>query len=130
MAPFYGWDSTASRLEPLPGGSLLFEAVPRNFCYSFYRAQKDERLSQPWNHLVVLITGPMDWKSSTLTTRVLPHRSRGDSCMHVCRIPHNLFWNDLLTHFFNTTIFYKRLLVQDANLMLFSKIWKLKDILF
>ena len=24
MAPFYGWDSTTSRLEPLRGGSLLF----------------------------------------------------------------------------------------------------------
>ena len=24
MAPFYGWSSTASRLQPLPGGSLLF----------------------------------------------------------------------------------------------------------
>ena len=24
MALFYGWDSTASRLEPLWGGSLLF----------------------------------------------------------------------------------------------------------
>ena len=24
MAPFHGWDSTASRLEPLQGGSLLF----------------------------------------------------------------------------------------------------------
>ena len=24
MAPFYGWGSTASRLEGLPGGSLLF----------------------------------------------------------------------------------------------------------
>ena len=24
MAPFYGWGSTASRLEPLRGGSLLF----------------------------------------------------------------------------------------------------------
>ena len=24
MAPFYGWCSTASRLEPLRGGSLLF----------------------------------------------------------------------------------------------------------
>ena len=23
MAPFYGWDSTAPRLEPLRGGSLL-----------------------------------------------------------------------------------------------------------
>ena len=24
MAPFYGWGSTVSRLEPLPEGSLLF----------------------------------------------------------------------------------------------------------
>ena len=24
MAPFYGWGSTASRLEPLKGGGLLF----------------------------------------------------------------------------------------------------------
>ena len=24
MAPFYGWVSTASRLEPLRGGSLLY----------------------------------------------------------------------------------------------------------
>ena len=24
MAPFYGWGSTASRQEPLRGGSLLF----------------------------------------------------------------------------------------------------------
>ena len=24
MTPFYGWGSTASRLEPLQGGSLLF----------------------------------------------------------------------------------------------------------
>ena len=24
MAPFHGWDSTASRLEPFQGGSLLF----------------------------------------------------------------------------------------------------------
>ena len=24
MAPFYGWGSTASMLEPLRGGSLLF----------------------------------------------------------------------------------------------------------
>ena len=24
MAPFYGWDSTVSRLEPLQEGSLLF----------------------------------------------------------------------------------------------------------
>ena len=41
MAPFYGWGSTASRLEALEGGSLLFS------WYSFDRPWKDERLSQP-----------------------------------------------------------------------------------
>ena len=30
MAPFYGWGSTASRLEPLQGGSLLTKHVPVN----------------------------------------------------------------------------------------------------
>ena len=29
MAPFYGWGSTASRLEPLRGGSLLFTTKSR-----------------------------------------------------------------------------------------------------
>ena len=27
MAPFYGWGSTASRLQPLRGGSLLFTTM-------------------------------------------------------------------------------------------------------
>ena len=35
MAPFYGWGSTASRLEPLGGGSLLFTTtfaeIPGNY---------------------------------------------------------------------------------------------------
>ena len=29
MAPFYRWGSTASRLEPLRGGSLLFTTSPQ-----------------------------------------------------------------------------------------------------
>ena len=57
MAPFYGWGSTASRLEPLRGGCLL------------YQPRKDERLSRPWSHPVVLNMGPLDWESSALTTR-------------------------------------------------------------
>ena len=28
---FYGWGSTASRLEPLRGGSLLFTTIPQKF---------------------------------------------------------------------------------------------------
>ena len=48
--------------ETLQGGSLLFyHEVPRNFWYSFDRPRKDERLSRPWSHLVVLNTGPLDW---------------------------------------------------------------------
>ena len=39
----------------------------------FYRPQKDERLSRPWSHPVVLNTGPLDWESSALTTRPLLH---------------------------------------------------------
>ena len=31
MAPFYGWGSTASRLEPLRGGSLLFTTKYKGF---------------------------------------------------------------------------------------------------
>ena len=38
--------------------------------------QKDERLHSPWSQPVVLNLGPLDWESSTLTTRplhLLPH---------------------------------------------------------
>ena len=46
----------------------FYHSVPRNSWYSFYRPRKDERLSRPWSHPVVLITGPLDWESSALTT--------------------------------------------------------------
>ena len=45
--------------------------VPRNSWYSFYRPRKDERLSRPWSHSMVLNTGPLDWETSILTTRPL-----------------------------------------------------------
>ena len=67
-APFYGWGSTASRLEPIQGGSLLFTTKFPEIPGAFW-PQKDERLSQPWSHPVVLNTGTLDWESSTLTTR-------------------------------------------------------------
>ena len=52
MVPFYGWGSTASRLEPLPGGSLLFTTkFPETSGTHFTNLpRKDERLSLPWNH--------------------------------------------------------------------------------
>ena len=51
--------------------------------YSIDRPRKDERLSWPWSHPVVLNTGPLDWESSALTTRpllvvkALDYQSRG-----------------------------------------------------
>ena len=63
MAPFYRWGSTASRLVPLRGGNLLFTTNFREI------PRKDERLSHPWSHPVVLNTEPLNWESSTLTTR-------------------------------------------------------------
>ena len=71
MVPFYGWGSTASRLEPLRGGSLLFTTKFSEIPGTHYQPQKDERLSWPWSHPVVLNTGPLDWESSALTTRPL-----------------------------------------------------------
>ena len=41
----------------------FYHEVPRNSWYSFDRPQKDERLSRPWNHPVVLNTTPLDWES-------------------------------------------------------------------
>ena len=47
----------------------FYHQVPRNW-YSFYRPRKDEGLSQPWSHPVVLNTRPLDWESSALTARL------------------------------------------------------------
>ena len=53
--------------------AVYFLPSSSQFCtwYSFYQPRKDERLSRPWSHPVVLNTGPLDWESSALTTR--PH---------------------------------------------------------
>ena len=71
MVPFHEWGSTASRLEPLRGGSLLFTTklteIPRNHFIEF-RRMKD---CLPWSYPVVLNTAPLDWESSALTTRPL-----------------------------------------------------------
>ena len=57
--------------KKLYGPFTFYHSVPRNSWYSFYRPRKDERLSRPWSHPVVLNTGPLDWESSALTTRPL-----------------------------------------------------------
>ena len=70
MTPFYGWGSTALRLVPLRGGSLLFTTkFPEIHGTHFIDLGKIERLIRPWSHRVVLNTGPLDWGSSILTTR-------------------------------------------------------------
>ena len=73
MAPFYGCCSTASRLEPLWRGSLLYNTKSPEIpgIYSFYQPPKNERLSWPWSHPMVLTMRILDWESSTLTTRPL-----------------------------------------------------------
>ena len=65
----------------------FYHWVPRNSWYSFYRSRKDERLSQPWSHSVVLSTGPLDWESSALTTRPLLHvKMASDQLLHCFKI--------------------------------------------
>ena len=67
MAPFYGWGSTASGLEPLRGGSVLFTTnfaeIPGTHFINLGRMKG-------W---VVLNMGPVDWESDALTTRPLLH---------------------------------------------------------
>ena len=67
MAPFYGRGSTASRLTPLQGGSLLFTTKSPGIPGTHFI-----NLGMIWT--VVLNTGLMDWESSTLTTRPLFHK--------------------------------------------------------
>ena len=73
MAPFYGWGSTATRLVPLRGGSLLFTTkfpdIPGTHFIDLGRM--NERLSRPWSHPLVSSTGPLEWKSSVLTASPL-----------------------------------------------------------
>ena len=74
MAPFYGWVQLPQGYYHFEEAVTFYHSVPKNSWYSFYRPRKDERLSRPWSHPVVLNTGPLDWESSTLTTRPLLHK--------------------------------------------------------
>ena len=56
--------------------STFYDSVPRIYKYSTDQPRKDERLSWPCSHPAVLNQGPLDWESSTLTTRSLLHESR------------------------------------------------------
>ena len=71
MAPFF-----IDGVQLSQGYSHFEEAVyflpfsSQKFLVLIYQPRKDERLSRPWSHPVVLKTGPLDWESSTLTTRL------------------------------------------------------------
>ena len=54
----------------------FYHSVPRSSSYSTNQPQKGERLSWTCSQPVVLNRGPLDWESSTLTTRSLLHESR------------------------------------------------------
>ena len=80
-APFHGWGSTASRLEPLRGGSLSFQKFLVLILSTSEGWKAESTLEPPsgfWN------TGPLDWESSALTTRPLLHE--------VILISIELFW--------------------------------------
>ena len=64
MAPFYGWDSTASRLDPLRGGSLLYntktQEIPGTHMGTFWKT-KDLSfaiLREPTFHVLVCESSP------------------------------------------------------------------------
>ena len=46
MALFYGWDSTASRLEPLWGGSLLFPIKFPEIGGTYFLSNQEVRTTQ------------------------------------------------------------------------------------
>ena len=87
MAPFYEWGSTASRPEPLRGGSLLFTTkFPELLLLILstserWKAESSLELSHPWSHPVVSNTEPLDWEYSTLTSRSCSIKPLALSCI-------------------------------------------------
>ena len=112
MAPFYGWGSTAWRLEPIRGGSLLFTTtfpeIPGTHFIDLRRMK---------GHPVVLSMEPQDWESSALSTRPFLHFGlQVQSCMWgilykiLIENPRNAaFWNyRLIIVFFDLQEFGKK----------------------
>ena len=74
MAPFYGRGSTASRLDPLRGGSLLFTTkypgITGTHFINLGRVKGCVNLGATQR---ILNKGPLDWESSALTNMPLHH---------------------------------------------------------
>ena len=73
MTPFYGWGSTVSRLQSHYEETVYFLPFSSQeiLVLNWLTSEKDEKLSWPWSLPVVLKPGPMEYESSTLTTRLL-----------------------------------------------------------
>ena len=69
--PFYGWGLTASRLESLRGGSLLFTTKFPKISELIFWTWERWKLSQPWSHPVVLNMRPLNCESSAWPARPL-----------------------------------------------------------
>ena len=77
----------------------FYHSVPRNSWYSFYQPRKDERLNRPWSHPVVLVTGPLNWESSALTTRPLIN-----TCEDIYSLAQNIIIMSFCIIIFNNAI--------------------------
>ena len=74
MAPFYGRGSTASRLDPLRGGSFLFTTkYPGITGTHFINLGRVKGCANLRAIQRILNKGPMDWESSALTNMPLHH---------------------------------------------------------
>ena len=69
-------------------------------------------------------------KGKSFSYRVF--KKADDPFIRVCGVPYNFFSNGFFAQFSNTIFFYNSLLIckTDAKLMLFSKIKKVKEMLF
>ena len=67
MVNFYGWGSTASRLEWVYFKEPIY-ILPLSYWYSLYWPRMEERLRRSRSHTMVVIMGPLDWESNTLTS--------------------------------------------------------------
>ena len=71
MAPFM--DSVHLSSRAIMSRQVTFcHSVPRSYWYSNDRLCKDERLSRPWSHPVILNPGPLDWESRALIIMPYP----------------------------------------------------------
>ena len=97
------------------GQFTFYHEVPRNFWYSFYQPRKNERLSRPWSHSVVLNMGPLDWE-----TDIVLIKSYHGFCSGLWSVNWILWHCSFLSNYF---------CVQDSyylNYFLLKNLWKEK----